>query len=174
MQEGIYLYNHDIDPYSGGIVRHVSSYIVWYKSLLTIEQSPLYLALFSTIIPTSAWAAHIIWTLNDAIGAWALVSIWRSRQGAKHSHRDTLVGLAYLLNPYVFLPSLALSTSAIECTLILLAVAFAAQGMCVAVLQFRHTVNHKQAEHHLRSLRWRLKCIYVHRALSSSRLFFFC
>ncbi|KAJ8076195.1 hypothetical protein PM082_000613 [Marasmius tenuissimus] len=114
LQEGIYLFRSGVDPYSGGVFRH----------------SPLYLSLFSTLIPNSRTFAAILWTLCDAIGAYALVEIWRARQGlgkTAQSSRDSLVAGAYLLNPYLFLPSLALSTSSFENMLALLVLMFACQ-----------------------------------------------
>lgn len=82
----------------------------------------------------------------DGVGAWALTLIWRARQRVAWSQRDNLVAAMsvfpirrpfilaeynharYLLNPYVLLPSLALSTSSIENTMSLLAIMFASQG----------------------------------------------
>ncbi|KAJ7781767.1 GPI transamidase subunit PIG-U [Mycena maculata] len=113
LQEGIYLFKNGIDPYSGGVFR----------------QSPLFLALFTTVLPTSRTACSIIWTLCDAIGAWALVQLWRARQRVAQTSRDGLIAAAYLLNPYLFLSTLALSTSSFENTLALLSLLFAARGL---------------------------------------------
>lgn len=118
LQEGIYLFNHDIDPYSGGSFRH----------------SPLLLSFFATLLPNSRKLASILWTVNDAVGAWALVQIWRARQNVKSSPRDALVAALYLFNPYLFLPSLALSTSSFENTLLLLSLMFACRGKSSASL----------------------------------------
>ncbi|KAF7365048.1 Phosphatidylinositol glycan anchor biosynthesis class U protein [Mycena venus] len=112
LQEGIYLFKNGIDPYSGGVFRH----------------SPLFLALFTTVLPTSRTISSIIWTLCDAVGAWALVQIWRARQRVAQSSRDGLIAAAYLLNPYLFLSTLSLSTSPFENMLALLSFMFAAQG----------------------------------------------
>ncbi|KAJ7643983.1 GPI transamidase subunit PIG-U [Roridomyces roridus] len=112
LQEGIYLFKNGIDPYSGGVFR----------------QSPLFLALFTTVLPTSRIACSLIWTISDAIGAWALVQLWRARQRVAQTSRDGLIAAAYLLNPYLFLPTLALSTSTFENTLALLSLLFAARG----------------------------------------------
>ncbi|EGO00346.1 hypothetical protein SERLA73DRAFT_52780 [Serpula lacrymans var. lacrymans S7.3] len=112
LQEGIFLYLNNIDPYSGGV----------------FYQSPLFLSLFSTILPTSRVACSILWTLCDAIGALALVRIWRFRQRVASSTRDGLIAALYLLNPYLSLPAFALSTSTIDNTLTLLTLMFASQG----------------------------------------------
>ncbi|KAF5369760.1 hypothetical protein D9758_001334 [Tetrapyrgos nigripes] len=111
LQEGIYLFKQGIDPYSGGVLRH----------------SPLYLTLFTTILPNSRFSAAFLWTLLDALGAYALVNIYRARQGLRETSRDGLIAALYLLNPYLFLPSLALSTSSFENTLLLLSIMFASQ-----------------------------------------------
>ncbi|KAJ7025404.1 GPI transamidase subunit PIG-U [Mycena alexandri] len=112
LQEGIYLFQNGIDPYSGGVFRH----------------SPLFLSLFTTVLPRSRVISSIIWTLSDALGAWALVQIWRTRQRVAQTSRDGLIAAAYLLNPYIFLSTLALSTSTFENTFALLALMFAAKG----------------------------------------------
>ncbi|KAH6914415.1 cell division cycle protein 91 [Coprinopsis sp. MPI-PUGE-AT-0042] len=118
LKEGLYLYDKGIDPYAGGTFRH----------------SPLLLALFSTVLSTSQTAAALLWTALDAVAALALVNIWRARQNVSSSSRDGTIAALYLANPYLFLPSLALSTSTIENTLILLAVMFAAQKKASASL----------------------------------------
>ncbi|KIY70616.1 PIG-U-domain-containing protein [Cylindrobasidium torrendii FP15055 ss-10] len=118
LQEGIYLFNHGINPYSGGVFRH----------------SPLYLSLFATVLPSSKTFASILWTFCDVVGAWALVKIWHARQNVSSTPRDGLIAASYLLNPYLVLPSLALSTSSLENTLTLLSVMFAAQGRASAAL----------------------------------------
>ncbi|KAI0714022.1 PIG-U-domain-containing protein [Cerioporus squamosus] len=118
LREGIYLFDHGIDPYSGGSFRH----------------SPLSLSLFSTVLPLTPYTSPIIWTAADAVAAWALVRIWRLRTGAKVTSRDGQVAAMYLLNPYIFLPSLALSSSSIENALVLLSVMFACRGRASASL----------------------------------------
>ncbi|KAI0268597.1 PIG-U-domain-containing protein [Gloeopeniophorella convolvens] len=118
LQEGIYLFQHGIDPYSGGTFRH----------------SPLALSLFSTVIPLSRVPSKLIWTLTDAVGAWALVNIWRARSNTARSTRDLRVAAIYLINPYIFLPCLALSTSTFETTLQLLVLMFASRGQSSASL----------------------------------------
>jgi len=112
LQEGIYLFRHGIDPYAGGTFRH----------------SPLALSFFSTVVPALRIPPALLWTAMDAIGAWALVSIWRSRSNIQKSKRDLRIAAIYLLNPYTFLPCLALSTSTVETTLHLLTLMFASRG----------------------------------------------
>ncbi|KAG6820803.1 hypothetical protein H0H93_011097 [Arthromyces matolae] len=75
LQEGIYLFKNGVNPYSGGVFRH----------------SPLYLSLFTTILPVTGPASTTLWTFCDAVGAWALVKICNYRQRLPSSQRDTLV-----------------------------------------------------------------------------------
>ena len=72
----------------------------------------------------------IMWALSDIVGAWALLRIWRARQrvGRDSGSREGLVTAAFLLNPYLFLPSLALSTSTFENAAVLLTLMFASEG----------------------------------------------
>ncbi|KAF9491887.1 PIG-U-domain-containing protein [Pleurotus eryngii] len=118
LQEGLYLFQNGIDPYDGGSFHH----------------SPLLLALFDTMIPTSRLVAYALWCLCDAFAALALVKIWRSRQRVAQSSRDALIASAYLLNPYLLLPSLALSTSTVDNALTLLSLSYACQGNASASL----------------------------------------
>ncbi|KAH9014240.1 hypothetical protein EDB84DRAFT_1443939 [Lactarius hengduanensis] len=67
----------------------------------------------------------LLWTSLDAVGAWALVNIWRSRSNIQKSKRDLRIAAIYLLNPYIFL---ALSTSALETTLQLPTLMFTSRG----------------------------------------------
>ncbi|KAF8491028.1 GPI transamidase subunit PIG-U [Gautieria morchelliformis] len=115
LREGVYLFKHGIDPYSGGVFR----------------QSPILLSLFSTILPLSpALLSPLLWTLCDGIGAWSLSRIWRLRckSSVTYGSREGLIVISYLLNPYLFLPSLALSTSTFDNTLFLLALHSACLG----------------------------------------------
>ncbi|KAI0769059.1 PIG-U-domain-containing protein [Trametes elegans] len=118
LREGIYLFQHGIDPYSGGAFRH----------------SPLLLSLFSTVLPLTPYTSPVLWTTVDAVAAWALVRIWRLRAGAKETSRDGQIAALYLFNPYILLPSLARSTSSIENMLCLLALMFASRGRASASL----------------------------------------
>ncbi|KAF9452779.1 PIG-U-domain-containing protein [Macrolepiota fuliginosa MF-IS2] len=112
LKEGVFLFRNGLDPYSGGNFRH----------------SPLLLALFSVILPESRTSASLIWTSFDLTGAWALISIWKARQNVGATSKDALINASYLLNPYVFLPTLALSSSTLQNTLTLLSIKFAAEG----------------------------------------------
>ncbi|KAG5653519.1 hypothetical protein H0H81_012593 [Sphagnurus paluster] len=88
----------------------------------------------SNLFPLTGFGASILWALCDALGAWALVQIWRARQRVSTSSRDVLVATIYLLNPYIILPSIAHSTAAFENTLMLLSLMFASQGRASASL----------------------------------------
>ncbi|KAH9924279.1 PIG-U-domain-containing protein [Epithele typhae] len=118
LREGIYLFNHGIDPYSGGTFRH----------------SPLLLSLFSTVLPLTPYTSPVLWTAADAVAAWALVQIWRLRTSTKKTSRDNQVAALYLFNPYLLLPSLALSTSSFENALALVSLMFACRGRVSAAL----------------------------------------
>ncbi|GJJ06519.1 hypothetical protein Clacol_000711 [Clathrus columnatus] len=124
LREGVFLFKHGVDPYSGGVFRH----------------SPILLAFFSTFLPLSSLLASILWTLFDAVGAWCLSQVWILRSGLMNSSRASLITAIYLLNPYLFLPSLALSTSSLNNNLFILALYTASLGnvplslLCLAFL----------------------------------------
>ncbi|KAF8342333.1 GPI transamidase subunit PIG-U [Cantharellus anzutake] len=112
LREGVYLFEKGYDPYSGGIVRH----------------PPLYLAIFSTLLPLSTRFASALWAILDGVGAWLLLKIWRMRSRTKDTFQECLIVSAYLLHPYILLPTLALSTSTVDNTLFLASLFFASRG----------------------------------------------
>ncbi|KAI0087819.1 PIG-U-domain-containing protein [Irpex rosettiformis] len=126
LKEGVYLFSHGIDPYSGGLFRH----------------SPLLLSAFTTLLPLKDPISKLLWTACDAAAAWSLVKIWRLRQRVGKSSRDGLIAALYLLNPYLFLPSLALSTSSLENTALLVAVAFACERRSSASILLLAILTH--------------------------------
>ena len=114
-----------------------------------IAVSPLPVDIFDSH-PAEPSVDPVIWTLVDAVSTYALVETWRARSGAGKSKRDVLlaalyvVGLevgferlrllsaSYLFNPYLFLPSLAFSTSSISNMFHLLSIVFAARGQSIS------------------------------------------
>lgn len=106
LQEGMYLFSKGIDPYSGGVFRH----------------SPLYLTLPRLLF------SPIMFIAVDALAACALVNIWRLRAGLTDSPRDPLLILIYMLNPCIFIPSLAHSTSSFDNACLLGAVMWACEA----------------------------------------------
>ncbi|OAX37908.1 PIG-U-domain-containing protein [Rhizopogon vinicolor AM-OR11-026] len=127
LKEGLWMLDNNVDPYMGGSFHH----------------SPLLLSVFSTILPP----IPIIWAVSDAVGAWALLRIWRARQGlslhrATTSTAESLIVSAYILNPYLLFPSLALSTSTFENSFTLLTLMFASEGKpSSALLAIAFTIN---------------------------------
>ena len=133
---------HIRGDYSDKYVGHSFIYYIFSKPL----QSPLLLTLFSTIIPSSRLLAPLLWTVCDGVGAWCLSRLYRMRNKSlnRNSSGDILVILlcalsllkrdpahvftSYLLNPYLFLPSIALSTATLDNALFLLTLYFACIG----------------------------------------------
>ncbi|KIR69356.1 phosphatidylinositol glycan, class U [Cryptococcus bacillisporus CA1873] len=112
MKEGVFIYQHGSNPYSGGTFYH----------------SPIYLSLFSQVIPiSSVCSTAAIWTLADLWGAWSLVKISRARNQKRYT-RDALIAAVYLLNPYSLLTCIARSTTALDNAVLLGALSAAATG----------------------------------------------
>ena len=63
-----------------------------------VPQSPLSLSFFSTVVPALRIPPALLWTSLDAVGAWALVNIWRSRSNIEKSKRDLRIAAMYVLN----------------------------------------------------------------------------
>ncbi|KIJ49409.1 hypothetical protein M422DRAFT_225095 [Sphaerobolus stellatus SS14] len=128
LREGVYLFKHGIDPYSGGLFR----------------QSPILLTLFSTIIPPSKILSPLLWTACDGISAWCLSRIYilRNKPTTGDSSPDALINLFYLLNPYLFLPSIAQSSATLDNTLFLSTLYFACNGKTSASLFSLAVLSH--------------------------------
>lgn len=92
VHEGIHLFQNGIDPYSGGVfyqVRCQNSSLP--QSSQLILQSPLYLSIFSTLLPLNRITGPILWTVVDGIAAWALIQIWQARSRVQNGARNVLV-----------------------------------------------------------------------------------
>lgn len=76
---------------------------------MVFHQSPLFLSLFSTLLPTSRVTSSILWTLCDAVGALALIRIWRARQRVSSSSRDGLIGAVCVTSICHFLQTYCIS-----------------------------------------------------------------
>ena len=63
-----------------------------------MPQSPLSLSFFSTVVPALRIPPALLWTSLDAVGAWALVNIWRSRSNIQKSKRDLRIAAMYVRN----------------------------------------------------------------------------
>ncbi|KAL5118354.1 hypothetical protein ACEQ8H_003703 [Pleosporales sp. CAS-2024a] len=135
LQEGVFLYTHNVSPYDGGIY----------------HQAPLLLPLFSLLPSPAAHpiATHVLYTVVDLLGAYALGRIatsgqnvatrlfTSSRKSATWSRLAITAG--FLFNPFTIATCLARSTSAFSNLFILTAMAKAAQGAsstCILALAF--------------------------------------
>ncbi|KAG8915103.1 hypothetical protein FRC00_007880 [Tulasnella sp. 408] len=113
---------------------------------MTIAESPLLLSAFSTYLPSSALPSALLWTLIDGLGAWCLVKIYRARVSASRApvnpKWEQLIGLLYLLNPYLFLPNLARSTASLENAVALAALMFGAEKRASGALLLLAILTH--------------------------------
>jgi phosphatidylinositol glycan class U len=140
VQEGLYLYTHNVSPYDGGLY----------------HQAPLLLPLFS-LLPNSSYypiATNVVFIVVDLLSAYALAQVaqsgaasvsrlfsssrkdlrWSSTAiaagyGVSRGLRDReLTYDSFLYNPFTVLTCLARSTSALTNLFILTAIAKASQG----------------------------------------------
>jgi phosphatidylinositol glycan class U len=146
VQEGLYLYTHNVSPYDGGVY----------------HQAPLLLPLFS-LLPDAAdhpLATNVLFTVVDLLSAHALAQIADSGQAAatrlfKSSRRGlrwssaaiaagysfsllctrhVLTVHSFLFNPFTLATCMARSTTALTNLFILTAMAKACQGASTAFL----------------------------------------
>ena len=124
MQEGLFLYNHGLSPYDGGV----------------FHQAPLLLPLFSLLPDPTRYplVTVLLYTLVDLASAHALMQIFASGQSyttrfftsSRESKRwsPSAVAAAYLFNPFVILTCLARSTNVFGNLFILIATLKACRG----------------------------------------------
>ncbi|OAQ66996.1 GPI transamidase component GAB1 [Pochonia chlamydosporia 170] len=124
LQEGLFLYNHNVWPYDGGVY----------------HQAPLLLPLFSLVPDVKAWPifTSLLYILVDLLGADALSRIADSgeagqsrlftspRRGKRAS--GLAVAAAFLFNPFTIATCIGRSTSVFTTCAILHAVSKAIQG----------------------------------------------
>ena len=87
----------------------------------------------------------MVWTLVDAVGAYALVETWRARSGASKSERDTLVAASYV--SYLVIGVNELTGLLSPCKLPVQPIPF---SPIVGVLDFVDIEHVTPAEHHVR------------------------
>jgi phosphatidylinositol glycan class U len=124
VQEGLFLYNHGLSPYDGGV----------------FHQAPLLLPLFSLLPDPTRYplVTVLLYTLVDLASAYALMQIFASGQSyttrfftsSRESKRwsSSAVAAAYLFNPFVILTCLARSTNVFGNLFILIATLKACRG----------------------------------------------
>ncbi|KIV94669.1 hypothetical protein PV10_02413 [Exophiala mesophila] len=115
LQEGLFLYQHGLSPYDGGV----------------FHQAPLLLVIFD-ILPAS-----LVFVALDILNAWSLHSIANDLQLSTPRFRKldgTLIAAAYLFNPFTILSCLGRSTNIFTNTAIIQAVLNAQSGYAVRAM----------------------------------------
>ncbi|KAM3508738.1 hypothetical protein MY10362_001019 [Beauveria mimosiformis] len=123
LQEGLFLYNHNVDPYDGGV----------------FHQSPLLLPLFSLLPDVREWPVFtaILYILVDLLSASALSSIADSGEAGQTKHYTSrrtkttsgvFIAAAFLFNPLTIATCLGRTTSVFTTCAVLHAIAKALSG----------------------------------------------
>ncbi|KAI9899015.1 hypothetical protein N3K66_005476 [Trichothecium roseum] len=124
LQEGLFLYNHNVWPYDGGVY----------------HQAPLLLPLFSLLPDVREWPIFtaLVYIVVDILSAEALTQIARSGEASKSAHFTSLragaktsgvkIAAAFLFNPLTLASCLGRSTSVITNCAILFAISKAIYG----------------------------------------------
>ncbi|PFH56437.1 hypothetical protein XA68_16519 [Ophiocordyceps unilateralis] len=124
LQEGLFLYNHNVSPYDGGVY----------------HQAPLLLPLFSLLPDAKRWPIFttVLYILVDILCADALVSIADSGEAGqsrlftspRRARRASglFVAAAFLFNPFTIATCIARSTNVFTSCAILHAIARAVRG----------------------------------------------
>lgn len=109
LQEGLFLYQHGLSPYDGGV----------------FHQAPLLLVVFEILPPALVFGGL------DILNAWSLHSIADDLHIPSPRFRQldgSLIAAAYLFNPFTILSCLGRSTSIFTNTAIIQAVLYAQSG----------------------------------------------
>lgn len=118
MQEGLFLYNHGLSPYDGGV----------------FHQAPLLLPVFSLLPDPSKYplATIVLYTALDLLAADALMKIAQSGQAylsrfytsprKDQAWSPISIGATYLFNPFIILTCLGRPTSVFTTLFILLSI----------------------------------------------------
>jgi phosphatidylinositol glycan class U len=127
VQEGVFLYTHNVSPYDGGVY----------------HQAPLLLPLFSLLPDPQSYpiATNLLYTAVDLLSANALAQIADSGQNVatrlftssrRHLRWSSLaIAAGFLFNPFTIATCLARSTSALSNLFVLTAIAKAAHGASI-------------------------------------------
>jgi phosphatidylinositol glycan class U len=130
VQEGLFLYTHNVSPYDGGV----------------FHQAPLLLPLFALLpdAASSPLATSLLYILLDLVGAYMLTLIADSgisttcrlfKSPRRHLRYSSLaIAASFLFNPFTIATCLARTTSVVTNTLILVAVACATRGHSLTFL----------------------------------------
>ncbi|KAF1982553.1 PIG-U-domain-containing protein [Aulographum hederae CBS 113979] len=130
LQEGLFLYNHNVSPYDGGV----------------FHQAPLLLPLFSLLPDASSFPlpTNLLYILVDLLSACALYQIAETGQAVSSrlftSPRKELrgnslsVAAGYLFNPFTILTCLARPTSTFTHLTLLQSISHAAHGSSISLL----------------------------------------
>ncbi|KAM3546481.1 Phosphatidylinositol glycan anchor biosynthesis class U protein [Beauveria bassiana] len=124
LQEGLFLYNHNVDPYDGGV----------------FHQPPLLLPLFSLLPDVREWPVFtaILYILVDLLSASALSTIADSGEAGQTKHYTSprrakttsgvFIAAAFLFNPLTIATCLGRTTSVFTTCAVLHAIAKALSG----------------------------------------------
>ncbi|KAG7140837.1 Phosphatidylinositol glycan anchor biosynthesis class U protein like [Verticillium longisporum] len=130
LQEGLFLYNHNVSPYDGGVY----------------HQAPLLLPLFSLLPDLKAWPifASLLYIVVDLLSADALAKIADSGDAGASKHftsprratrwNGVAVAAAFLFNPFTIATCLGRSTGVFSTCAILHAIAKAIGGAPVSAV----------------------------------------
>jgi len=97
IREGYFTRFDQPNPFStnSALNHHVPSFSFLPLPLVSL-QSPLYLSIFSTLLPLNRLLSPVVWTLVDAVSAYALVDTWRARSSAGKGRGDALLAALYV------------------------------------------------------------------------------
>ncbi|KAL5611760.1 hypothetical protein BROUX41_000665 [Berkeleyomyces rouxiae] len=130
LQEGLFLYNHNVSPYDGGV----------------FHQAPLLLPLFGLLPDSQSWPifTHLVFIVTDLLSADALQRIADSGEAGssklftspRRNRRwsGTLISTFYLFNPFTIATCLGRSTGLFTTCAILHAVAKAIEGAPISAM----------------------------------------
>ncbi|KAF1973035.1 PIG-U-domain-containing protein [Bimuria novae-zelandiae CBS 107.79] len=130
LQEGLYLYTHNVSPYDGGVYHQAPLLLPLLSLLPSASDHPLATNLLFTVV--DLLSAHALGQIADTGRAASTRLFTSSRKSIRWSSAAIVAG--YLFSPFTLAACMARSTSALTNLCILTAMAKASQGASTTFL----------------------------------------
>ncbi|KAL1613015.1 hypothetical protein SLS60_001247 [Paraconiothyrium brasiliense] len=130
LQEGLYLYTHNVSPYDGGVYHQAPLLLPLFSLLPNVSDHPFATNLFFTVV--DLLSAHALAQIADSGCAAATRLFKSSRQGLRWSSAAIVAG--FLFNPFTLATCMARSTTTLTNLFILTAMAKACHGASTTFL----------------------------------------
>ncbi|AEO53095.1 hypothetical protein MYCTH_2293970 [Thermothelomyces thermophilus ATCC 42464] len=124
LQEGLFLYNHNVSPYDGGVYHQAPLLLPLFSLLPSYANFPIFTYLLYTAV--DLLSARALWTIADSGEAGSSALFTSPRRAKRWS--GFVIAAVFLFNPFTVATCLGRSTSVFTTCAILHAIARAVSG----------------------------------------------